>query len=112
VQYGLAAMINAAETALIQGVDLYGEEQARLLAGLEFHASYLRGAAVPSWLCGGALTAVKFDPMWEIAVNELATVRGASLPNAVALVAANRPTGVDHHMAWETLTHAQIGAVR
>jgi hypothetical protein len=111
VQYGLAAMINAAETALIQGVDLFGEQQRRLVAGLEFHANYLDGAAVPSWLCGGALTAVKFDPMWEIAVNELGT-RGESLPHAVALVAANRPTGADHHMAWETLTHAQIGGAR
>ena len=112
VQYGLAAMINAAETALIQDVDLYGEQQARLVAALEFHANYLRGATVPAWLCGGTLTAVKFDPMWEIAVNELGNVRGEGLPNAAALVAANRPTGTDHHMAWETLTHAQIGAAR
>ena len=112
VQYGLAAMINAAETALIQNVDLYGEQQTRLVAGLEFHASYLQGAAVPAWLCGGTLTAVTFDPMWEIAVNELATARGEAMPNAAALVAAHRPTGTDHHMAWETLTHAQIGAVK
>ncbi len=112
VQYGFAALINAAETALIQGVDLFGEQQARLVAGLEFHAGYLRGGAVPSWLCGGTLNAVSFDPMWEIAVNELAGSRGASLPESSALVAAHRPTKVDHHMVWETLTHAQIGSVR
>jgi hypothetical protein len=81
VQYGLAALIDAAETALIQGVDLYGEEQARLVAGLEFHANCLQGATVPSWLCGGTLTDVKFDPMWEIAVNELSTVRAGKPPD-------------------------------
>lgn len=36
--------------------------------------------------------------MWETAVNELATVRGANLPNAVALINANWPTAVRHHM--------------
>jgi hypothetical protein len=40
VQYGLAAMINAAETARIQGVDLYAQESARIVACLEFNAKF------------------------------------------------------------------------
>jgi hypothetical protein len=111
VQYGLAAMTNAAETARIQGVDLYSAESARLTAAYELHAQYLDGKAVPSWLCGGSLNAVSADPMWEIAYNEYATRSGLSLPNTQALVAKIRPTGADHHMVWETLTHAEVGSV-
>lgn len=111
VQYGLAAMINAAETARIQGVDLYGEQQTRIIAGLEFTAKYLDGAAVPSWLCGGTLNKVSADPMWEIAYNAYATTLGASLPETQKLVQSIRPTGQTHHMDWETLTHGDIGGV-
>jgi hypothetical protein len=108
VQYGLAAMINGAETARIQGIDLYGEQATRIVAGLEFHAQFLDGAAVPSWLCGGTLTAVTPDPMWEIALDEYATRLGMSLPSTQTLVTKIRPTATDHHMDWETLTHAGV----
>jgi hypothetical protein len=111
VQYGLAAMINAAETARIQGVDLYGEQKSRLVAGLEYHAAFLDGDAVPANLCGGKLNAVTPDPMWEIARNALETRLGAAMPKTDALVAKIRPTGTDHHMDWETLTHGDVGNV-
>ena len=111
VQYGLAAMVNAAETARIQGVDLFSAEARRLIAGLEFHAGFLNGGAVPAWLCGGTLTAVRPDPTWEIAYNAYSNVLGQSLPETKKLVQTIRPTAIDHHMAWETLTHAEIGAV-
>jgi len=51
MQYGVMAMINGAETAWHQGVDLYDEESDRLLAGLEFHAKYLLGEKWPKDLC-------------------------------------------------------------
>jgi hypothetical protein len=111
VQYGLAAMIHAAETARIQGVDLYSMEAKRIAAGLEFHAQLLDGAAAPSGLCGGALSMVTPLPTWEIAYNEYAGRLGMSLPSTSALVTRIRPTGVDHHMDWETLTHAELGNV-
>src|SRR5690606_32333201 len=38
---GLGAMANAAETARIQGVDLYGEQADRIIAGFELNASYV-----------------------------------------------------------------------
>jgi hypothetical protein len=109
VQMGFAGILNSAETALIQGVDLYAEESERLTAALEFHAAYLNGAAVPSSLCGGALTDVNPDPMWEIALNHFVTRRGGSLPETERVVVSMRPTGTSHHMAWETLTHAGLG---
>jgi hypothetical protein len=49
--------------------------------------------------------------MWEIAHNHYATRAGMMLPNTAALIAKIRPTGVDHEMAWETLTHAEVGSV-
>ena len=41
VQYGLAALVNVAETARIQGTDLYGEQGPRLAACMEFAALYV-----------------------------------------------------------------------
>jgi hypothetical protein len=111
VQYGLAAMINAAETARIQGVDLYGEESKRITAGLELHAKYLNGAAVPSSLCSGTLTDPSPNPTWEIAYNHYANRAKVALPQAKALIAKIRPVDTDHHMDWETLTHAEVGSV-
>ncbi|HTA88762.1 MAG TPA: alginate lyase family protein [Polyangiaceae bacterium] len=111
VQYGLAALINAAETARIQGVDLVADEQKRISAALEFHAQYINGTAVPSWLCGGALNAVTPDPMWEIGYNQYATTLGLALPKTETLVMKQRPSAADHHMVWETLSHGAIGSV-
>jgi hypothetical protein len=45
VQYGLAAMMNAAETARIQGVDLYREQANRMAQCMEFAAFYLNQTA-------------------------------------------------------------------
>ena len=109
VQYGLAAMLNAAESAAIQGVDLHAEQANRIAAALEFHAKFINGAAVPATLCTGALTAVTADPMWEIGYNAYAARLGRALPETQMVIQAIRPTSVDHHMAWETLTHAEIG---
>jgi hypothetical protein len=109
VQFGLAGLINTAETAFIQGVDLYAEQDQRLRAGLEFHARYLNGAAVPAELCGGSLQDRTPSPTWEIAFNHFANRRGEPLPESERLLAKIRPTATDHHMAWETLTHAGVG---
>ena len=110
-QYGLAAIVNAAETARIQGIDLYSSEAKRMTAGLEFHARLLNGAPIPSTLCGGTLNAVRPDPMWEIAFNEFTARLGIALPETQRVVTKIRPSGADHHMQWETLTHAEVGSV-
>jgi hypothetical protein len=119
VQLGFAGMINGAETARIQGVDLYSEQSTRIVAGLELAASYINGATTPDPGCPyNAGTAMGFpnplnkpNPMWEIAYNQYATRAGMTLPNTASLIAKIRPTAVDHEMAWETLTHAQVGSV-
>lgn len=121
VQFGYAAMINGAETARIQGVDLYGDCQDRIVTGLELTASYLNGATTPNPGCtitdpnqGGPLDmsavgylarATPAEPTWEIALNHYGA---ALLPNVARRVQAIRPTGVDHMMDWETLTHGDV----
>jgi hypothetical protein len=110
VQYGLAAMVNAAETAHHQGVDLFGHEAGRMLAGLEFHANYAMGAAVPSWLCGGTLASASPKPMWEVAYNHFHGRRSQAMPYTEKLLGSTRPTKADHHMEWETLTHYGQGS--
>jgi hypothetical protein len=110
-RYGLAAMTNAAETARIQGVNLYAQEMKRITTAYELHAQYLSGMVTPpTTICGVALNAVTPDPMWEIGYNEYANREGITLSNTSRLVTMNRPTGEDHHMVWETLTHAEVGS--
>jgi Alginate lyase len=109
-QLGFSAMIDAAETAKIQGVDLYAEESKRIVAGFEFNTQYLDGVAVPSWLCGGMLN-LSTDQTWEIGYNEFANRLGLSLPHTKNVIAKIRPTGTSKHMVWESLTHAEVGSV-
>jgi hypothetical protein len=111
-QWGFAGAINTAETALIQGVNLYAEESVRIIAGLELHAGFLTGVPPPAGICGSVRSNAR-QPMWEIAYNHYVNRAGMSLPNVKQLIARPgfRPTDVDHHLAWETLTHAEIGNV-
>jgi hypothetical protein len=102
-----AGMVNAAETARQQGIDLYGEQGKRMMAAMEFQAQYLPPNS------GRALEHLEFNlhPTWEIAYNEFHNRLGYSLPKMAAVIPLNRPTGVNHHMDWETLTHGDMGAI-
>ena len=103
-------MVNTAETAWQQGVDLYGEEGDRIMAALEFQGQFLppNSNPVPDWVCQGTATFEK-HPTWEIAYNHYGNRLGYSLPNMQAVITEPgfRPTGVNHMMVWETLTHAE-----
>jgi hypothetical protein len=103
----LAGMVDAAETARQQGLDLYGEQAKRIMAALEFQAQYLppHNAKPPEKL------EFNLHPTWEIAYNHFHDRLGNVLPKMAAVVPGNRPTGVNHHMAWETLTHAGMGSI-
>jgi hypothetical protein len=103
----LSSMVNAAETARQQGVDLYAEEGKRIMAALEFQAQYLppNNARPPANLT------FHTHPTWEIAYNEYHNRLGYNLPKMAAVLPTIRPTGVNHQMAWETLTHAEVGAI-
>ena len=51
------------------------------------------------------------QPTWVIAYNEYHNRLGFDLPKMAAVLARMAPTGADHQMAWETLTHGDIGGV-
>jgi hypothetical protein len=102
--WGLEAAAQVAETAWIQGIDLYAEIQPRLVAAMELHSSLAVGDPVPAWLCGGALTD-RFEPNPEIAFNHYQLRRGVDLPRTRQLVANERPQSPSNFYAWETLTH-------
>jgi hypothetical protein len=108
-QYGFAAMINAAETARIQGIDLYALDAERIVTALELHADYINRGASSNTAC--SLNAVSPDPMWEIAYNHYANRLAMPLPTVKQLIGNIRPTAIDHHMDLETLTHAEVFSV-
>ena len=112
--FSVAASTNAAETALLQGVDLYGEASAdlRLATAFEFNAHLLLpGVKSPSDLCGGRAVDVASGivlPTYEVAHARLAQ-RGFAMPNAlqhIQLSVRTEADPVNTHMAiYETLTH-------
>jgi hypothetical protein len=77
------------------------------MAALEFQAQYLppNNAKPPENL------EFNLHPTWEIAYNHFHNRLGIDLPKIAAVIPGNRPTGVNHHMNWETLTHGDIGAI-
>src|SRR5690606_15863865 len=54
---GLGGIINTAETAWIQGDDLYGEEQERIITGTLYHVQIAQNHGTRGWpagFCAGA----------------------------------------------------------
>ncbi|HEY4356999.1 MAG TPA: alginate lyase family protein [Acidobacteriaceae bacterium] len=107
-EYSLAGTMNAAETARIQGIDLYTQFQDRLIATLEFHAFYLLGNPVPAAVCGGTVSLNTY-PTFEIGYNEYHNRLNQNLPYTLQWLTQNvrqQATPVDYHMVvFETLTH-------
>jgi len=102
-----SGMVDVAETARQQGIDLYAEQGKRMVAAMEYLARFLPPNSAK------AQESLEFNlhPTWEIAYNEFHNRLGMTLPGMSGVIAKNRPTGVNHHMAWETLTHGDIGSV-
>uniref|UniRef100_Q022Y2 Secreted protein n=1 Tax=Solibacter usitatus (strain Ellin6076) TaxID=234267 RepID=Q022Y2_SOLUE len=103
----LSGMVDAAETAYQQGVDLYAEQGKRIMAAMEFQAQYL----APNNVKPPENLEFNLHPTWEIAYNHFHDRLGKQLPKMAAVLPTNRPTGVNHHMNWETLTHAGMGNI-
>jgi hypothetical protein len=60
--YAIASISHAAETAYIQGIDLWQTTLGtRVKAALELHSPFETGTQIPSWLCGGVI-ARSMDP--------------------------------------------------
>ncbi len=103
-----ASIVDAAETARQQGLDLYAEQGARITAAMEFQAQFL----APNNVKSPPNLEFALEPTWEIAFNHYHSRLGVALPTMAKVIPTNRPTGADsNHMVWETLTHGDIGAV-
>ncbi len=108
-QYGIAAATNAAETARIQGYKLFEEEQERITTFMEYTAQFMNGKDTRMPDCARIVDPRQMYRTWEIAYNAYANRLGVPLPETKLRLARSRPGGVDHHMVWETLTHAETG---
>jgi len=111
-QYGISGALDAAETAYIQGVNLYTDAgsnaQNRLTAALEFNAYYLLGNPVPPAVCGGTVT-LQVYPTDEIGYNAYHNRLGADLPltlQYLQTVIRQLPNPTEYHiMVYESLSH-------
>ena len=114
---GLGAMINGAETARLQGVDLYGEERARIVAALELNSAYVHDAVTggqnppANWVCPNPVNTTNgaWKVTWEIGYNHYANRLGVPMPHTrELLVDVVRPSAwrSSGHLDYETLTSA------
>ncbi|SMG54393.1 alginate lyase family protein [Paraburkholderia susongensis] len=123
-QYGIGATFNAAETAYIQGKDLYAAEASRLTTALEFNAKLLNGSAdhqnndlvtapgdLFGSLCSSGTPPNEFQyntkPTMMRAYNAYAKRKGMVLPETSTyivneVIPFKNPT--DHEIQWEVLT--------
>lgn len=92
--YGIASTFNVAETARIQGVDLYAEQAPRLAAALEFHAGFLnqgghpldKNATVSSPLvCNGTRLSLSTFPTYQVGLAGMSRLK-FSLPQTTSWV--------------------------
>ena len=112
---GMSAMLNAAETARIQGIDLYGEQKTRIVAAMELTSGFINAATrgqnpPPGWTCSGKanVTSGNWKLTWEIGYNHYASRKGVSMPNTKKLIdTVVRPTRWSANLMsdYETLTH-------
>jgi hypothetical protein len=124
-QYGISGSLDAAETAGIQGINLYQNTQSvtdgsqgtfnvnaqnRLTSALEFNAYYLLNNPVPTSVCGGTVT-LQIYPVDEIGYNEYHNRLGLTLPNTLQYLQTvirqlpAKSMTESHIMVFETLSH-------
>ncbi len=121
---GFGAMSNGAATGSIQGVDLFGEEQARITAAYELHAGWVNqyldekarlgnkepasswrpsGWVNPNFVVGGT----GYTGGWEVAYNHYAKKKSVAMPQTAKLINRLRPSSPNMTMIWETATHTR-----
>jgi hypothetical protein len=107
--FGFSSMLYTAETALIQGVDLYTEQSRRIRAGLEYNTRLQNGWSGDG-ICGGSVNRNMSETL-ELGHNHYVKRRGFSMPNTLSFILGKRPSNRGHHIVWETLTHGDVGPV-
>lgn len=108
--YGLSAILNVAQTAKIQGVDLFNDKETkakhRLIRAMELHSKYQLNAGTAPQLCK-KYTGIKLSVVgtFEIGYTEYAVNQGYSMPETQKLLEKYRPLTGKFHYIWETLTY-------
>jgi hypothetical protein len=112
MQMGLAAFVNGAATAELQGVPLFSQHAPRLLAASEFAATLQLAeappAVPPALLCSGAPVSLKLMPTLEVAHSYFSRLGLQDAATQRQLVTNVRPSAnpVGSQMSlWETLSH-------
>jgi Alginate lyase len=86
-EMAFAGLINAAEIARHQGIDLYRPNAKRLAAFMELHAALRMGAQLPDGLYGGRpLSFSGLIPAYDMAYGRLEHDEGMDLPHTKALL--------------------------
>ena len=118
---GLGAMSNAAATAAIQGLNLFGEQGARIAAAYELNAGFTNqyldevarlgktppttwrptGWVNPNFNLGGEA----YKGGWEVVYKAYGVRLDIPMPNTLKLIKRLQPTGTALQLSWETLTH-------
>ncbi|AWK14435.1 alginate lyase family protein [Candidatus Fukatsuia symbiotica] len=108
--YALAGFINVAETAYIQGLDLYGEQEERFTSVMEFHTKYKNKGSIPHYICNREFK-LDMKGTLEIAYNHYAVRRSnrKDLPHTWQWLSERWPAKGHFHYVWEILTHGNIG---
>jgi hypothetical protein len=107
--FGFGPMLYTAETALIQGIDLYTEQSRRIRAGLEYNTRIQNGWTA-NGICGGTVDRSMSETL-ELGYNHYVNRKGFAMPYTLAFLQGIRPGNQTHHILWETLTHAELGSV-
>ena len=124
---GLGALANAAETAYLQGIDLYAEQAPRITAGFELQARFVNDYLDEVNRLGGKQPASTWTPPnwpgnagtftlggtayrsgWAIAHHHYTTRTGTALPQTSRLLQRLGPNAAQSalHLSWEPLTHS------
>lgn len=125
---GLGSLTNTAETARLQGLDLYGEEQQRFIRGYERNTGYInqlldrmaetgqnaKAISDSTWVPSGEWTCPDFKDGGtsielgiELVLNHFNKRLNIPMPNTQRLAERARPSDRGNNMVWETLTHYQ-----
>ncbi len=104
---GFTSLMNAAEIAWSQGVDLFNLEKKRISDFLELHSNWMLGGAVPKNICEGRLDLISQEA-FEIAYSHLKNRLGRNLPKTLEMLNKNRPNSANRWVTkWETMLYAE-----
>jgi hypothetical protein len=103
---GFDSLMNGAEIAWSQGVDLFAFEKKRIGDFLELHSNWMTGGAVPANICDGTLDLLSQEA-FEIAYNHIHDRLERNLPKTLAMLTTNRPNSANRWVTkWETMMYA------